>query len=549
MASDDNSPQSVLDFVPGTVLLVDFDGTLDTRHAQGHRDIVLVPTPSDDPDDPLNWSQWRKTLLMVTLCVYCLAVGIASAAIYSVLVPISAATGLTVGDLNSGTGYMFLAFGWGCLIWQPLAQKFGKRPVYLLSLLGTTGIMIWAPHATTNGQWIANKVLQGTFGAPIESLCEISVSDVYFAHERGTFIAYYALFLAGSNFVAPVISGFINDGQGWEWVLHWCAIFNAAAFVICLFFMEETKYNRKATPLHLNDTVDINKPNEPSSDGKKEIESQTKSNVDVANGSVLSSSKTFLDKIKIFRSEHVRGRVPVKGILIRPFKYFSLPIVVFCGFMYGAVVCYFNVLNGTASIILSAPPYSFRPSYVGLCYVATIIGVFVGSFFSGPIGDRLVLYLTRRNNGIREPEYRLWLYAVLLVLVPGGLLLWGVGAAHHIHWSGLLIALGILGAAITAGCQIPISYCIDCYTELGSDAIVTIILIRNTMSFAIGYGVTPWVTGMGYQNAFLVAAFVAMSQFSLAFVFINHYLYCQIGLRGTAPESPPTFQRWIAGNI
>ncbi|EWY87554.1 hypothetical protein FOYG_11744 [Fusarium oxysporum NRRL 32931] len=41
------------------------------------------------------------------------------------------------------------------------------------------------------------------------------------------------------------------------------------------------------------------------------------------------------------------------------------------------------------------------------------------------------------------------------------------------------------------------------------------------MSFAIGYGVTPWVTGMGYQNAFLVAAFVAMAQFSLAFVFIK----------------------------
>ncbi|KAF4434491.1 transporter HOL1 [Fusarium acutatum] len=527
MRSDDNSPQPASDFVPGTVLLVDFDGTLDTRHAQGHRDIVLVPTPSDDPDDPLNWSQWRKTLLMATLCVYCLAVGIASAAIYSVLVPISAATGLTVGDLNSGTGYMFLTFGWGCLIWQPLAQKFGKRPVYLLSLLGTTGMMIWAPHATTNGQWIANKLLQGTFGAPIESLCEISVSDVYFAHERGTYIGYYALFLAGSNFVAPVISGFINDGQGWEWVLHWCAIFNGFGFVICLFFMEETKYNRKASPLHLNDavdTVDINRPTDSPSDGKKELESQTISNVDVVNGSVLPSSKTFLDKLKIFRSEHVQASVPLKGMVMRPFKYFSLPIVVFCGFMYGAVVCYFNVLNGTASIILSAPPYSFKPSIVGLCYIATIIGVFIGSrsFLSGPVGDKLVLYLTRRNNGIREPEYRLWLYAVLGLLVPGGLLLWGVGAAHHVHWSGLLFALGMLGAAITAGCQIPISYCIDCYTELGSDAIVTIIIIRNTMSFAIGYGVTPWVTGMGYQNAFLVAAFVAMAQFSLAFVFIKY---------------------------
>jgi hypothetical protein len=38
--------------------------------------------------------------------------------------------------------------------------------------------MIWAPYTTSNGQWIANKLLQGFFGAPIESLCEISISDL-----------------------------------------------------------------------------------------------------------------------------------------------------------------------------------------------------------------------------------------------------------------------------------------------------------------------------------------------------------------------------------
>lgn len=42
--------------------------------------------------------------------------------------------------------------------------------------------MIWAPYTTTNGQWIANKVLQGLVGAPIESLCEISVSDIVSSH-------------------------------------------------------------------------------------------------------------------------------------------------------------------------------------------------------------------------------------------------------------------------------------------------------------------------------------------------------------------------------
>lgn len=38
--------------------------------------------------------------------------------------------------------------------------------------------MIWQPYVRSNGEWIATKILQGIFGAPIESLAEITVSDV-----------------------------------------------------------------------------------------------------------------------------------------------------------------------------------------------------------------------------------------------------------------------------------------------------------------------------------------------------------------------------------
>lgn len=51
----------------------------------------------------------------------------ASAAVYSVLVPLSIDTGLSVTNLNRGTGYMFLMFGWGTVLFQPLALHFGKR--------------------------------------------------------------------------------------------------------------------------------------------------------------------------------------------------------------------------------------------------------------------------------------------------------------------------------------------------------------------------------------------------------------------------------------
>lgn len=91
------------EFVPGTVHLVDLEGTMHAKHASGgEHDIVLVPAPSSDPDDPLNWSPRRKLISTSCMCMYTLMVGIASAAIYSVLEPISEDTGLTLGDLNAG---------------------------------------------------------------------------------------------------------------------------------------------------------------------------------------------------------------------------------------------------------------------------------------------------------------------------------------------------------------------------------------------------------------------------------------------------------------
>lgn len=39
----------------------------------------------------------------------------------------------------------------------------------------------------------------------------------------------------------------------------------------------------------------------------------------------------------------------------------------------------------------------------------------------------------------------------------------------------------------------------------------TVIIIRNTMSSAIGYGITPWFEGLGAEKCFISAAFVGMA--------------------------------------
>lgn len=54
----------------------------------------------------LNWSQLRKASVIAAMCSYTLSVGNASAAIYSVFGQISTKTGLSLDELNAGTGYM-----------------------------------------------------------------------------------------------------------------------------------------------------------------------------------------------------------------------------------------------------------------------------------------------------------------------------------------------------------------------------------------------------------------------------------------------------------
>lgn len=59
MASTDHHDE--IEAVPGTVHLVDIESKLDGPHGAGQeRDIILVPAPSNHPDDPLNWSVVRK---------------------------------------------------------------------------------------------------------------------------------------------------------------------------------------------------------------------------------------------------------------------------------------------------------------------------------------------------------------------------------------------------------------------------------------------------------------------------------------------------------
>lgn len=476
--------------IPGNTQLIDVDGSANLH--KGNTDVVLIPTPSTHGDDPLNWEPRRKWLSVFCTVVYMYGVGVPTAAIYSILSNITKETGIPLTTLNEGTGYMFLFLGLGCCVFQPLALQYGKRPVLLFSMFGTCFVCVWAPYSKSGGEWIGSKILQGFLGSPIESLCEIAISDVFFEHERAMGLGVYAVALATSNYMASVISGFITNGIGWQWVMWMCAVWAGVCFVFLFFFMEETNYNRKVAITH-----------------EQELQLTEKNQIteEITTVSIDSSQpmKTYRQKLSLTGGKIDRFILP--ALFWGSVKMAQFPSVLWAGFINGSSLVWFNLLNGTASRILSGEPYNFTPSQRGISYLSPVIFCVVFYVIVGPFSDRLKIFLARRRGGLSYPEDRLWILIFRMVLGLLASIGWGVGAYYGIHWFIIVLSMGILGGSGIFSSTASITYVTDCYHEMATESMVVVMIIRNTMSFSCSYGLTHWVVNMGYKNAFITSGF------------------------------------------
>ncbi|KAJ4363224.1 hypothetical protein N0V83_010344 [Neocucurbitaria cava] len=500
--------------VPGTIHLYEESGSSDLSNAYGNT-IILQPQPSADPEDPLNWKPWRKQLAIWSVNFYVFAIGIATAVQYSVLTQIADETGITVSQLNLGTGLMFLFLGWGCLIWQPIAITYGRRGVYIISGILCIIPMVWAPYSRGPHQWYAHRSLLGLFAAPVESLPEVSVPDLFFAHQRGTYMAIYAFTLFGSNFLAPFFAGFIEDGAGWHAVMYYGAAILALGVVLNFFFLEDTIYFR---PTAEGDEQEEGlqkgtlEPKAPTGGAKNSL-TQEQYFPQTQPGAVFPTPRTYASKLQLFRL--LEGRPTKAQMCLQSWRaltnFIYFPSIVWAGLLYGTNLSWYSIMNATTSSILGSAPYNFKPTMVGVAYLSPFIAAILGCVLSGRIADKLMLRLARRNGGTREPEQRLWTLLVSGILSSSGLILWGVGASRGIHFMGPIFGLGFVTIGVVCGGSISLSYAVDCFKEMAGESMITVIIIRNTLGFAFNYAITPWIDASGLQNTFIAVSMVSLT--------------------------------------
>lgn len=134
--------------------------------------------------------------------------------------------------------------------------------------------------------------------------------------------------------------------------------------------------------------------------------------------------KTFLQELKPWSGVH--PTTSFVNFFIRPWPLIVYPAVIYSFISYSFSMIWGVCVLDTSASVFQLPPYNFTPGINSLIYVASLIGVGIGTYAGGALTDRFAEWRARKNNGIFEPETRLVLLIIPFFVVPVGLLMYSL---------------------------------------------------------------------------------------------------------------------------
>lgn len=233
-----------------------------------------------------------------------------------------------------------------------------------------------------------------------------------------------------------------------------------------------------------------------------------------SNGQLVLPKRSFLKTLKPWEYNH-GDHATWFQYFRRPFFLFTMPNIVIAGVIF-AFGCTAGIMSfNTISEILTEPPYNWSTTAAGLIFLAALVGNFVG-WATGLFSNYLVLYLARRNKGIKEPEMRLWALLFSFVYAVVGYMLYGWGAEFGMHCMTIAFGLGCMIAHQVSACSIATTYTIECFPGISGELVVVLAICSSIINFAISYCVQSFIDAAGYGYTFLFFGFCVWTSTAMA---------------------------------
>ncbi|CZT23767.1 related to MFS transporter [Ramularia collo-cygni] len=507
-----------VEIVPGTVVMKNVDDG-NVKRALGNG-LVLSPQPSCDLNDPLNWSTTWKLITATSQLLY-VWVLVCSALSLAPLFPLLGQEfHLDQQQLSLLTGTNVLTLGFANVLIVPVANIFGRRPVAIFFGILVVLTNVWQAIATSHESLLAARACNGIAAATSETIMVQTIADMFFLHERATWMAAYFTFYFSGAFLGPIIAGSIGSHYGWRSFFWLSVAMSAFVTVLLIFCYPETKFSRQQDV----DDVCIEVPTkdvEQSPVHEKGVTSQRDSGV--VDGLYLRKGRPGKTQFAPVTRPEKKWKSFVIRDLTTPILAFFNPIVFWSAMMLAGPADLLLLFNLTQSGLFSSPAYGFTPEIVGYTNFAFFVGGLFGVLTAGPLSDWWASRMTWRNNGVREPEFRLpalFPYCCIFIIshVVGA-----VGYQRLWPWQAIVICgFGFSGLAVTSIPAIAIAYAIDCYKPISGEIMVVGTVLKNILGFCLSYWVFDIMATKGWITVYMIQFAVGMFPVALT---IPLYLY------------------------
>ena len=146
----------------------------------------------------------------------------------------------SMGDIQLTLTALLLAFGISQLVWGPLSDRYGRRPILIWGLLAYVLASIGCTLAPRMGWLIAARAVQGVaMGAAVMAARAI-VRDLYQPAQGATVMSKALTGLGIIACTCAPLGGLLSDTVGWRYTLLAVTLFGLVTLAMLVWRFEET---------------------------------------------------------------------------------------------------------------------------------------------------------------------------------------------------------------------------------------------------------------------------------------------------------------------
>ncbi|KAG2180593.1 hypothetical protein INT44_003597 [Umbelopsis vinacea] len=419
----------------------------------------------------------------------------------------------TTPELINLTVSLFMVFqGLSPSFWAPLADLWGRRPVYLATTTVYLAANIALAVAPNYASVLVLRMLQAFGSGPVVALVDvlatlqilqsmfltIAAAKVFHCihfltvyYRRGTFFGIYTSGFQLAFVFGPVLGGILANSLGWRWIFWILAILAGVLLLSVVFMLRETLRSL------------------------------------VGNGTGYANPTPTQWLHSRFKGTNETKTADTKRFrqfpnMLKPLTYAFQPDVGLCLIYNGMSYSVFYAMLAAYSRLLETT-YNLNELHAGLCYIPTGIGCIVGSMLEGKILDRDFRIISKQHGydakvlkrGNLDVDFPIYKARFRTILFPHfifdvTLILFGFMVYIKAPLAVILVFQFIFGYSSTSIFIVFHTLLVDLYPNHTASIAASNNIVRCLLGAAMTAAIEPGIAGIGVQYMFLALGLILM---------------------------------------